>query len=149
MRVLIFINDMNTKYEKYINYIVNELEPPYFKNMRENYGLRNDEFNLVLSRLYNRPVDFVANKYVYDRQTNMLYYEEHNDGDWIKREYDENDREIYWEDSNGDWHKKEYDKQGNEVYKESSTGYWIRRKYDEQGEQISVEDSFGNIRHIG
>ena len=139
---------MNKKYEKYINYIVNELEPPYFINMRDNYGLRHDEFNLVLSRLYNRPVDFVANMYVYDRQTNTLYYEEHNDGFWLKSEYNEQGKMTYQEDSNGYWVKYEYNGQGNEIYRESSTGYWVRRNYDEQGNVISVEDSFGNIRHI-
>ena len=42
---------MNKKYEKYINYIVNDIELPYFKNMGENYGLRPDEYELVIDKL--------------------------------------------------------------------------------------------------
>ena len=40
---------MNDKYERYIDYIVNNIESPYFKNMRDMYELSPDEYELVLS----------------------------------------------------------------------------------------------------
>ena len=47
---------MNKKYERYIEYIANDIEAPYFINMKDNYGLRSNEYVLVLSKLYNQPV---------------------------------------------------------------------------------------------
>jgi len=95
---------MNKKYERYINYIVNDIEKPYFINMRDQYGLRPDEYELVLSKLYDQDVKvdiIVANMYVYDRQRNTLYYENDITGNWIKYEYDANGNLIYSENSNG------------------------------------------------
>ena len=91
---------MNKKYERYIEYIVNDIEVPYFINMKDNYGLSPDEYKMVLSKLFNQPVTIKGGDYVYDNQGNRIYYE-NSDGFWINREYDENGREIYWEDSNG------------------------------------------------
>ena len=31
---------MNKKYERYISYIVNDIEKPYLTNMKDNYGLK-------------------------------------------------------------------------------------------------------------
>jgi len=95
---------MNKKYERYIEYIVSDIEPPYFKNMREMYGLKDNEYKLVLSKLYDQDVKvdiIVANMYVYDRQRNTLYYENDITGNWIKYEYDANGNLIYSENSNG------------------------------------------------
>ncbi len=95
---------MNKKYERYISYIVNDIKPPYFKNMREMYGLKDNEYKLVLSKLYDQDVKvdiIVANMYVYDRQRNTLYYENDITGNWIKYEYDANGNLIYSENSNG------------------------------------------------
>lgn len=95
---------MNKKYIKYINYIVNDIEAPYFINMRDNYGLKDSEYSLVLSKVFNQDVKvdiIVANMYVYDRQRNTLYYENDSTGNWIKYEYDANGNLIYSENSNG------------------------------------------------
>jgi len=90
---------MNKKYERYINYIIEDIQPPYFINMRDNYGLRPDEYELVLSKLYNQPVTIKGN-YVYDTNDNKIY-SEYSDGLWYKREYDANGNKIYSETSNG------------------------------------------------
>ena len=116
---------MNKKYERYIEYIVNDIEAPYFKNIKEMYGLRPDEYELILSKVFNQDVKvdiIVANMYVYDRQRNTLYYENDSTGNWIKYEYDINGNLIYSEDSNGYWVKYEHDSNGNLIYSENSNG---------------------------
>ena len=143
MGVLIFINDMNAKYEKYINYIVNELEPPYFKNMEEMYGLKRDEFELVLTKLYNQPL-FVNYPLIYDKQERLLYSES-NYGAWEMSEYDHRGNKIYFADYYGAWGKREFDDNGNEIYFEDSYGYWEKREYDENGQQVYYEDSTGVV----
>jgi hypothetical protein len=67
---------MNTKYERYINFIVNDIEAPYYENMRDRYGLDGKiEFRLVLSKVFNRPVQYMGGAGTYDKQGNMIYYE--------------------------------------------------------------------------
>jgi uncharacterized membrane protein len=166
---------MNKKYERYIEYIVNDIEPPYFKNMEENYGLKDNEYSLVLSKLYDQPVridgdydhqvtiaknriydtngnqtyaedsDGSWTKYEYDDNGNEIYYE-YNDGYWVKKEFDTNGNEIYSENSNDAWIKKEYDTNGNKIYYETSNGYWAKYEYDTNGNEIYRENSDGVIR---
>ena len=90
---------MNKKYERYIEYIVNDIQAPYFKNMRDSYGLSPDEYELVLSKVYNLPVTIIGYS-VYDEYSNKVYLES-SSGFWEKREYDEQGNIIYSEDSNG------------------------------------------------
>ena len=90
---------MNRKYERYIDFIVNDLEIPYFKNMKDNYGLRPDEYEMVLSKLYKQPVS-IEGGYVYDNQENIIYFE--NSDGWQKWVYDNQENIIYYEDSDGD-----------------------------------------------
>ena len=90
---------MNKKYERYIEYIVNDMEPPYFINMRNNYGSSPDEYELVLSKVYEQPVS-IKDNYVFDSNGNILYYE-YSNGYWTKREYNSNGKVIYYEGSNG------------------------------------------------
>ena len=115
---------MNKKYERYkryIEHIVNDIEAPYFINMRDNYGLKDNEYELVLSKVYEQPVS-IKDNYVFDSNGNILYYE-YSNGYWTKREYNSNGKVIYYEDSNGDWTKREYDTNGNIIYFENSDGY--------------------------
>ena len=112
---------MNKKYERYIDYIVNDLEAPYFKNMREMYGLSPNEYELVLSKLYNQPVT-IKGRYVYDKKGRKIYRET-SSGFWTKRKYDDQYNLIYYENSNGFWKKGEYDDQGNIIYYEDSNGH--------------------------
>ena len=110
---------MNKKYQRYINYIVNDIELPYLKSI-EPYGLKDNEYSLVLSKVFNQPVTIDGN-HVYDQNGNRIYHEDSN-GFWVKREYDTNGNLIYWETSNGYWAKYEYDTNGNEIYYENSDG---------------------------
>jgi YD repeat-containing protein len=135
---------MNVKYKKYIDYIVSDIKPPYFMYMRDHYGLKDNECELVLSKLFNQPVTIKGN-YVYNNQGNEIYYE-NSDGYWIKYEYDANGNEIYRENSNGYWYKREYDHNGNEIYYENNSGYWYKEEYDTNGNLIYRETSRGVIR---
>ena len=65
---------MNKKYIKYIDYIVNDIEKPYFINMNQMYGLKYNEYELVLSKVYEQPVS-IKDNYVFDSNGNILYYE--------------------------------------------------------------------------
>ena len=125
---------MNKKYQRYINYIVNDIQPPYFKNMEEMYGLKSKEYELVMSKVFGQPVEWEDNatnrmggwsnpteNYLVDKRGNYVY-EEDSDGDWTKREYDINGNIVYLENNEGDWHKWEYDSNGNNIYYENSTG---------------------------
>ena len=89
---------MKDKYKKYIDYIVSDIELPYLKSL-DQYGLKDNEKELVLSKVYNQPV-IVRNNHVYNTDGNIMYYE-NNSGFWIKYEYDANDNETYYEDSTG------------------------------------------------
>jgi hypothetical protein len=119
---------MSKKYERYINYIVNDIEKPYFNNMRDHYGLKSDEYKLILSKLFNQPVTIKGN-YVYDNNGNKIYYE-NSTGYWTKKEYDTNGKVIYYEDSTGHWYKKEYDTNNNEIYFENTDGVIIDKRYE-------------------
>jgi hypothetical protein len=110
---------MNKKYIKYINYIVSDIELPYLKCL-EQYGLKGNEMEYVLSKVYEQPVS-IKDNYVFDSNGNVIYRENSN-GYWTKREYDTNNNEIYVEDSNGVWEKYEYNSNNNEIYYENSNG---------------------------
>ena len=94
------MNKMNKKYERYINYIVNDIEAPYFINMKDNYGLKYNEYEMVLSKVFNQSVTIKFNN-VHNTNGKRIYYE-NSSGDWSKSEYDTNGNEIYYENSNGD-----------------------------------------------
>ena len=111
---------MNKKYERYIDFIVNDIEAPYFINMNQMYGLKDNEYKLVLSKVYNQPVT-IKGRNVYDTNGNEIYYE-YSDGYWVKKEYNTNGKIIYYEDSTGDWGRWEYDTNGNLIYYENSNG---------------------------
>lgn len=104
---------------KFIDKVVNYLEPPYFKNMKS-LGVTDNEYPLVLSKIFNQPVT-ITGKDVYNEEGNVIYWELEDDY-WDKWDYDHNGNEIYYENSNGDWIKWEYDDKGNEIYVEDSNG---------------------------
>ena len=114
---------MNNKYQRYIDYIVNDIELPYFNYMRDHYGLKQDEMDLVLSKVYNQPVTIKDNS-VYNNQGNEIY-REYSTGYWVKYEYDTDGNEIYYEDSYGYWTKREYNQYGKVIYVENSNGFII------------------------
>jgi hypothetical protein len=134
---------MNKKYQKYIEYIVNDIESPYFINMIDNYGLKDNEYELVLSKVFNQPLTIKGNN-VFDQNNNRIYQENSN-GHWYKYGYDANGNEIYRENSTGFWRKYEYDTNGNILYYEDSYGSWTKREYDTNSNLIYHEDSTGVI----
>ena len=134
---------MKKKYQRYIEYIVSDIEAPYLINMRDNYGLKQEEYSLVLTKLYDQSVT-IKDTLVYDTNGNVTYTENSN-GYWEKYEYDNNGKVTYTENSNGYWSKREYDNNGNEIYFEDSTGYWEKYEYDVNGNEIYYEDSTGVI----
>ena len=117
---------MNNKYERYIEYIVNDIQAPYFNNMKEMYGLKDDEYEMVLSKVFKQPVT-IRCRSVYDEQGNRIYYED-SYGFWEKSEYNDQGKIIYYETSNGYWAKYEYDDQGNIIYYESNDGVFINNR---------------------
>jgi len=138
---------MNVKYKKYIDYIVNDIQPPYFKYMGDHYGLKDDECVLVLSKLYNESVT-IKGKLVYDSNGNNIYYEDTN-YNWSKYEYSTNGDYMlskYFEDSSGYWHKSEYDANGDTIYFEDSFSYWFKQEFNQNGDIIYYENSNGEIR---
>jgi len=134
---------MNIKYKKYIDYIVNDIEPPYLKSL-EPYGLKQEEYEMILSKVYNQPVN-ITGRIVYDQNGNTIYYED-SYGFWYKQEYDSNGNIIYYETSNRFWRKSEYDTNGNLIYYKNSNGDWVKYEYDINGYLIYYEDSTGDIR---
>ena len=116
---------MNKKYKKYINYIARDIQVPYLKSL-EPYGLKQDGIDLVLSKVFNQPVNY----------KNYLS---------CHRVFDIDNNELYLEDDDGYWDKREYDAQGNLIYYEDDDGYWDKREYDDQGNLIYYEDSNGRI----
>ena len=139
---MLYIVDMNKKYIKYINYIINDIELPYLKCL-EQYGLKGNEYKLILSKVFNQPVTIKSNR-VYDTNGKEIYYED-SYGLWVKKEYDTNDNEIYQEYSNGSWLKREYDNNNNEIYFEKNNGYWEKYEYNSNNNEIYYENSNGVI----
>jgi hypothetical protein len=119
------------------------LEPPYFKNMVDMYGLSPDDYEITLSKVFNQPIT-IKDKVIYNNENKVIYIE-NNRGDWEKYEYDADGNEIHYEDVNGHWYKKEYDGQGNQTYYENAYGFWVKSEYDDQGNLIYKENSNGYI----
>ena len=112
---------MNRKYEKYIDYIVSDLEIPYFINMRDSYGLRPEEYKLVLSKVFNEPIKIIHDDTVVKQGGKTLYREKDN-GFWVKKEYNADNQMTYREYNDGYWERWEYDDYGYENYYEDSDG---------------------------
>ena len=49
---------MNVKHQKYIEYIAKDIELPYLKSL-EAYGLKKEDMDLVLSKLFNESVIYI------------------------------------------------------------------------------------------
>jgi len=102
---------------RFIEKVANYIKIPYFKNM-ESLGLTEDEYEMVLSKVYGQPVTINGNN-VYDQYGNRIYFED-SDGNWIKRGYDINGKVIYYETSSG--YIEEFDQYGNRIYSVDSNG---------------------------
>ena len=158
--------------QEFLNKIIKVMKNdfPLFKNMKD-YGfyeqLSQEELNYVFSEIFDQPVEYDENGIIFNEKGYSIYYEESDNGYWYKREYDENNKEIYYEssegywvkreyddygnliyygDSDGEWTKRKYDKNGNMIYKEWDYGYWWKKEYDENGDMIYMEDSDGYVK---
>ena len=122
---------MNIKHQKYIEYIVRDIELPYIKYLNM-YGLNKEDMELVLSKVFNQPVVYIKQTCgVYNKKKNNIYHE-YISGTWIKYEYDNNGNVIYREDSNGSWEKREYDSLGYLIYSETTNGVIRDNRYERQ-----------------
>jgi len=140
---------MNKKYERYIDYIINDIKPPYIYNMREIYGLSEDEYKLVLSKVFNHNVlihtTIDREVSVYNTSVDLLYYESHRFWEEFNRQkIGGKYRVLFYHNSIGKTERFEYDSDGNDIYFEDNTGYWERREFDTNGKVISYSDSDGN-----
>jgi len=145
---------MNKKYERYIEYIINDIKPPYIYNMREIYGLSEDEYKTILSKIFNHKV-MIHYGYngteisVYNTSADLVYYEG-------PRFWEEFNRQkiggkyvvLFYHNSIGKTERFEYDSDGNDIYFEDNNGYWERREFDTNGKVISYSDSDGNYEEF-
>ena len=145
---------MNKKYERYIEYIINDIKPPYIYNMREIYGLSEDEYKTILSKIFNHKV-MIHYGYngteisVYNTSADLVYYEgprfwEEFNRQKIGGKY----RVLFYHNSIGKTERFEYDSDGNDIYFEDNNGYWERREFDTNGKVISYSDSDGNYEEF-
>ena len=134
---------MNNKYKKYIEYIVNDIQVPYIKSL-EPYGLKQEEIDLVLSKVFNQPVLYIEPMSGVYNKDKVCIYSETSNGYWIKYEYDNDGNQVYREDADGCWVKREYAEGGIITYREDADG-WQKWSYNDQGKIIYYEDSYGVI----
>lgn len=115
---------MNKKLLKYIEYVVKDIEPPYFYNMEFQYGINKNK-DTILDKIFKQKTNVCGNT-VYDTQWNVLYNESNcldtNKISWDKSYYNERNNRIYYEDSDGFWYRKEFDEDGKEIFFENSGG---------------------------
>lgn len=129
---------MNKKYQKYIDYIVKDIEPPYFKSL-EPYGLKKEEIDLVLTKVFNQPVRIVGHS-VIGKQEGVIYSESW-EGYWEIKEYSKEGNLILWKNSSGTIRK--WDNEGNILYEATGNGYYARWEYDEDGNETLYATSDG------
>jgi hypothetical protein len=109
---------------KVINLILNNLKsgrikPPYIRNLVD-LGLEDEEVKYILEM-------YLEGKFENDQGINLfindngdvVYEEDFSDDFWSISKYDERGNHIYSEDSEGEWIKKEFDENGL-IYKETS-----------------------------
>ena len=141
---------MNKKYQKYIDYIANDIKPPYIHNMREMYGLSEEEYKMVLSKVFNHKVmihyGFNGTEIsVYNTSADLVYYESPRFWEEFNRQkIGGKYRVLFYHNSIGKTERFEYDSDGNDIYFEDNNGYWERREFDTNGKVISYSDSDGN-----
>ena len=129
---------MNKKYQKYIEYIAKDIEPPYFKSL-EPYELLSKEKEDVFSIIFNQPVRIVGHS-VIGKQEGVIYSES-CEGYWEIKEYSEDGFLILWKNSSGTIRK--WDNEGNILYEATGNGYYARWEYDEDGNETLYATSDG------
>ena len=123
--------------------IVDILDIPYFKNLIT-MGIDTVHYGEIFKRMYNDTITIINNREIINEIGEVIYYE-NSDGEWYKKEYDDNGNEIYYENSNGYWFKKEFN--GNIVFYINSLGEWVKKEFN-NGKVIYYEDSNGISERI-
>jgi hypothetical protein len=126
------------KYKKYIEYIANDIEPPYFKSL-EPYELLSHEKEDVFSIIFNQDVRIFGHC-VIGKQEGVIYSESY-EGYWEMKEYSKEGNLILWKNSSGTIRK--WDNEGNILYERSGNGYHARWEYDENGNETLYATSDG------
>ena len=138
---------MNEKYKRYIEYIADNIDKPYSRNM-DAYGLSDDEKKLVLSKIYD---DIISIRITNGNNLSLevlgdygsrLYYETPNV--WYKNTFDEKGNTIYQENHTGWWCKNEFNEDGKAIYSENSDGFWVKREFD-GSRMVYAEYSTGDV----
>ena len=106
---------MNKKHQRYIDYIANDIKPPYFKNMVEMYGATESEFVPIMTKVFNQYVEWEDNA-KYENSDGWSYHT-------MNTLKDKSGKEIYYENIDGTWLKWGYDADGVRNYFENSDGY--------------------------
>ena len=90
---------MNDKIERYIEFIVKDIKPPYFKNIVEQYGLSEENALDVIHKLYDEPVK-IDHRNIYNSKGKRIYYESSN-GTRSREIYNNNNNVITMEQGDG------------------------------------------------
>lgn len=114
---------MNKKLQRYINHIVENIDPPYVQNMKELYKITSEGAILsILCKLYDIPVIITSTG---------------NDSSYNIQ--DDKGNTLYYETPSGQWTLAEYDSNGNKTYYEDISGLRVKREYDTNGEVVKIE----------
>jgi hypothetical protein len=120
----------NKSINESVDNIVNEIKPPYFRNLGK-MRIGPNRYNEIFSKILNQPVrieNYDNGDYmIFNSNGKYIYQEFYVDGYWEKLKYDDNGNQIYYEDSKGTWWKKEYDENGKLVYHEKSDGHYYKK----------------------
>jgi hypothetical protein len=104
--------------------ILEILDIPYFKNLIS-MGIDTVHYGEIFKRMYNDTIT-INNREIINEIGKVIYYE----------------------NSDGEWYKKEYDDNNNLIFTKQIGGYWLRKEYDDKGKLIYYEDSNGISEHI-
>lgn len=138
---------MNEKYKRYIQFIADNIDKPYSRNM-DAYGLTDDEKKLVLSKIYDDVISIrITNGNnlsleVLDDYGSRLYYETPNV--WYNNTFDDQCNTIFQENHTGWWCKNEFNEDGRAIYSENSDGFWVKREFN-GSRMVYCEYSTGDI----
>jgi hypothetical protein len=116
--------EKSDRHYKMLDIISEHVQLPYFDSMEGLTIYDEDDQEYIMRKIYGYNVG-VYLRSIYDRITGRpqkIYWEHHDNGSWIKFEYDDNGNRIYANNSQGQWEKREYDEDGNMIYLEDSFG---------------------------
>jgi hypothetical protein len=124
---------LEDRQEALLKYAIKNVEKPYYYNLKNAFGLKENEIYRVLTMIsggippeIDRGVVILLDEYGQD-----WYNEITETGEWEVNEYGGNAEITYYEDSSGKWYRVEYDYMDNPVYKENQDGVVFDRREDD------------------